>query len=161
MVDGVDMQIKFRLVEAGIHDVQNLATANPVLLYVETPYSFLTILDWIAQAQMIIAFGGNVAADLHTIGVRTIFDLYAMAEAPETRMLVLKKVWPEAVKPDDSKTATEEMFAILLKVVTGDVHVRRIQTFWEVMTSLVVPPEEPPRDAPGQAAPPKFGFAAE
>jgi hypothetical protein len=129
MVDGIDMQIKFRLVEAGIHDVQNLATANPVLLYVETPYSFLTLLDWIAQAQLIIAFGGNLAADLHTIGVRTIFDLYAMVEAQETRMLVLKKVWPEAVKADDSKTATEEMFAILLKVVTGDVHVRRIQTF--------------------------------
>jgi hypothetical protein len=161
MVDGIDMQIKFRLVEAGIHDVQNLATANPVLLYVETPYSFLTILDWIAQAQLIIGFGGNTAADLHTIGVRTIFDLHAMAEAPETRTLVLKKVWPDTVKADNPTTATPEIFAILLQVVTGDVHVRRIQTFWEVMTSLVVPPDEPPKSRAGPATSSKFGVAAE
>src|SRR5579859_1340025 len=159
MIDGIDMQIKFRLVEAGIHDVQNLATANPVLLYVETPYSFLTILDWIAQAQMIIGFGGAIAADLHTIGVRTIFDLGAMAKSPQTRMMVLKKVWPDAVNADSP--ATEEMFAILMEVVTGDVHVRRIRTFWEVMTSLVVPPGDFPPHASEQAKPHKFGVAAE
>jgi hypothetical protein len=159
MIDGIDMQIKFRLVEAGIHDVQNLATANPVLLYVETPYSFLTILDWIAQAQMIIGFGGAIAADLHTIGVRTIFDLGAMAKSPQTRMMVLRKVWPDAVNADSP--ATEEMFAILMEVVTGDVHVRRIQTFWEVMTSLVVPPGDFPPHASEQAKPHKFGVAAE
>ena len=43
MVDGVDVMTKFRLSEAGVYDIQNLATANPVLLYVETPY---TITDY-------------------------------------------------------------------------------------------------------------------
>jgi hypothetical protein len=161
MIDGIDMQIKFRLAEAGILDVQNLATANPVLLYVETPYGFLTILDWIAQAQMIVGLGAAVAADLHTIAVRTIFDLGAMAKMPQTRMLVLRKVWPDTVKADDLETATEGLFATLLQVVTGDVHVRRIQTFWDVMTSLVVPPDDQPEGPAGQSAPPKFGLAAE
>jgi hypothetical protein len=49
MIDGIDMQTKFRLMEAGVQDVQNLATANPVLLYVETPFSLLTILDWMPR----------------------------------------------------------------------------------------------------------------
>jgi hypothetical protein len=93
--------------------------------------------------------------------VRTIFDLHAMAEAPETRMLVLKKVWPDTVTADNPTTATPDIFAILLQVVTGDVHVRRIQTFWEVMTSLVVPSGEPLKSRAGQATSPKFGVAAE
>jgi len=71
MIDGVDMLTKFRLMEAGVYDVQNLATANPILLYVETPFGLLTILDWIAQAQLMIALGGSVASDLRGIGVRT------------------------------------------------------------------------------------------
>ena len=83
MIDGVDMQTKFRLMEAGVQDVQNLATANPVLLYVETPYGLLTILDWIAQAQLIVAFGGDIAADLRQIGVRTTFDIRGCGAAPD------------------------------------------------------------------------------
>jgi hypothetical protein len=84
-----------------------------------------------------------------------------MAKMPQTRMLVLRKVWPDTVKADDLETATEGLFATLLQVVTGDVHVRRIQTFWDVMTSLVVPPDGQPEGPAGQSAPPKFGLAAE
>jgi hypothetical protein len=142
MIDGVDMLIKFRLMEAGVHDVQNLATANPILLYVETPYNLLTILDWIAQAQLIIAFGGGVAADLHRLGVRSIFDIAAMKEHPATRMMVLQKVWPESVDPKEPTSATEELFQVMLEVISGDVHVRRLRTFWEVMIMLVEPPDD-------------------
>jgi hypothetical protein len=136
MIDGVDMLMKFRLMEAGVHDVQNLATANPVLLYVETPFSLITILDWIAQAQLIIAFGGTIAVDLRTIGLRTIFDVAAMGKEPETRRMVMEKVWPDMV-PLKDKVVTPELFHVLLEVITGDIHVRRLQTFWSVMGSLV------------------------
>ncbi|MEJ0020612.1 MAG: hypothetical protein WDN25_29505 [Acetobacteraceae bacterium] len=129
MIDGIDMQTKFRLMEAGVHDVQNLATANPVLLYVETPYGLLTILDWIAQAQLIIAFGGGPAADLRGIGVRTVFDIAAMRTEPATRLLVLEKVWPKVVKPDDAASAELALFDALLNVISGDVHVRRLMNF--------------------------------
>ncbi len=41
MIDGLTDFVRFRLEELEYEDVQNLATANPVLLYVETPYNIL------------------------------------------------------------------------------------------------------------------------
>jgi hypothetical protein len=136
MVDGIDVSIKFRLMEAGIQDVQNLATANPVLLYVETPFGLLTILDWISQAQLIVAFGGDLAADLRQIGVRTIFDVEGMGTHHITRQMVLRKLWPEATVTLDEK-ATVEMFGVLQQILAADVHVRRLQSFRTVMVRLV------------------------
>jgi hypothetical protein len=140
MIDGVDTQTKFRLIEAGVQDVQNLGTANPVLLYVETPYSLLTILDWIAQAQLIVAFGGEAAADLRQIGVRTIFDVVAMGAQHPTRQMVLKKVWPDLAQNINPKES-EDLFDVLEKVISRDIHVRRLYSFWGVMDRLVEEPD--------------------
>jgi hypothetical protein len=140
MIDGVDTQTKFRLMEAGVQDVQNLATANPVLLYVETPYGLLTILDWIAQAQLIVAFGGEAAADLRQIGVRTTFDVGGMRAQHPTRQMVLKKVWPELAQNINTKES-EDLFDVLEKVISGDIHVRRLCSFWGVMDRLVEEPD--------------------
>jgi hypothetical protein len=160
IIDGIDMLIKFRLMEASVHDVQNLATANPVLLYVETPFSLITILDWIAQAQLIIAFGETVAVDLRGIGVRTIFDIAAMGNAPETRRMIVEKVWPNVV-PAQGAEVSPELFQVLLDVVTGDVHVRRLRSFWSVMNCLVEAEEELPSDGGRRPAKPILQQAAE
>ena len=140
MIDGIDMQTKFRLMEAGVQDVQNLATANPVLLYVETPFSLLTILDWIAQAQLIVAFGGDIAADLRQIGVRTTFDIAGMRAQHPTRLMVLRKVWTD-LPPQLSEEESEGLFDVLEKVMSGDIHVRRLYSFWLVMERLVEEPD--------------------
>lgn len=140
MIDGIDMQTKFRLMEAGVQDVQNLATANPVLLYVETPYSLLTILDWIAQAQLIVAFGGDIAADLRQIGVRTTFDIGGMRAQHPTRLMVLKKVWAD-LPGDMNAKESEDLFDVLEKVMSGDIHVRRLYSFWSVMDRLAEEPD--------------------
>ena len=140
MIDGIDMQTKFRLMEAGVQDVQNLATANPVLLYVETPFSLLTILDWIAQAQLIVAFGGDIAADLRQIGVRTTFDIAGMRAQHPTRLMVLRKVWPD-LPPQLDEEESEGLFDVLEKVMSGDIHVRRLYSFWLVMERLVEEPD--------------------
>jgi hypothetical protein len=144
LIDGIDMLTKFRLMEAGIRDVQNLATANPVLLHVETPYGLLTILDWIAQSQLILAVGGGAASDLRSIGVRTIFDIPALNVSELGRKVVLERAQPEL-----AKEPTAEHFEAFYDLLTRDIHVRRLTCFWKVMESLV---ETQSLDNPAQPA---------
>jgi hypothetical protein len=132
IIDGIDMLTKFRLMEAGIRDVQNLATANPVLVYVETPYGLLAILDWIAQAQLILAVGGTVASHLRSIGIRTIFDIPPLKVSETSRKMVL-----EHAQPTLAQEPTEEHFDAFYKTLTHDIHVRRLGNFWKLMESLV------------------------
>ena len=90
MIDGLSHYVQFRLEELEYEDVQNLATANPVLLYVETPYNILEIIDWIAQAQLITAVGPKKTAELRRINVRAIFDLARIGDSPHFRRCALQ-----------------------------------------------------------------------
>jgi hypothetical protein len=132
IIDGIDMLTKFRLVEAGIRDIQNLAAANPVLVYVETPFGLLAILDWIAQAQLILATGTAVACKLRAIGVRTIFDLVPFRITAASRKMVLRIAQPELA--DDPSVVHFDAFYTM---ITHDIHVRRLRNFWTMMERLV------------------------
>jgi hypothetical protein len=76
---------------------------------------------------LIVAFGGSVAADLHAFGVRTVFDITGMANEPATRLMVLTKVWPDAVTANQLASATPELFQALLDMLYTDIDVRRLQ----------------------------------
>lgn len=75
VIDGIDEEIRSRLGDYHIHSVQNLATANPLMLFVETPYGVYEIMDWVAQAQLCSSVGPAALLELWELGIRTIFDL--------------------------------------------------------------------------------------
>lgn len=84
-LDGIDLEVRQRLSEYHIVAVQNLATANPIMLFVETPYSIYQIMDWTAQAQLCCSVGPKRLRELWKLGIRTIFDLEraVLTPAPE------------------------------------------------------------------------------
>ena len=79
IIDGIDSEIRSRLEDYHISAVQNLAAANPLMLFVETPYGVYQIMDWVAQAQLCASVGPSALAKLWRIGIRTIFDLERVA----------------------------------------------------------------------------------
>ena len=77
LIDGIDLSIKFRLNQLEIAEVQNLATANPILLYIEAPYGLLEVIDWMAQAQLLAELGPERFLQARAAGIR---DMAAFLE---------------------------------------------------------------------------------
>ena len=75
VIDGVDFFIRFRLDESNVSEVQSLATANPLMLFIETPYGLYQTVDWVAQAQLCAVVGLERFLMLRQVNIRTIFDL--------------------------------------------------------------------------------------
>lgn len=75
IIDGIDYETRFRLEECGIYDVQNLATYNPIMLHIESPYGIYQVFDWVAQAQLCHILGPEKFLIFRELNIRTIFDL--------------------------------------------------------------------------------------
>jgi hypothetical protein len=141
VIDGIDTEVCSRLSLHNIVSVQNLATANPIMLFVETPYGVYQIIDWVAQAQLCSALGPKAVIEFWKLGIRTIFDLErALIGASSTRelrhevgkIIVLGRSAEErdrlglgaASTPSDEADAT---VLALASIILDDLHIQRLR----------------------------------
>lgn len=75
VIDGIDFATRFRLEDCGIYDVQNLASTNPIMLHIESPFGIYQCIDWVAQAQLCHILGIEKFLMMRELNIRTIFDL--------------------------------------------------------------------------------------
>jgi hypothetical protein len=140
MIDGLSDFVRFRLEELEYEDVQNLATANPVLLYVETPYNILEIIDWIAQAQLITAVGPKKTQELRKLNVRTIFDLARIGDTNHFRRCVLSiLIEPDSFRDklaDMSDDEIQSIFVCMFTSIADDLHVIRLARVWNAFYAV-------------------------
>jgi len=162
MIHGIDHFMKFRLSEFEIEEVQNLATINPIQIFVETPYGLYQVIDWVSQAQLILAVGSRKTLALRELGIRTIFDLERAIDASALRQAVLDILFPNYPRatgqagggqppagaapgprgappkgssevPLDLKDPLEALIAI----IRDDLHVKRLRQIWDVIATRI------------------------
>jgi hypothetical protein len=141
VIDGIDAEVRSRLSLHNIVSVQNLATANPIMLFVETPYGVYQIIDWVAQGQLCSALGPKAVIEFWKLGIRTIFDLErALMGASSTRelrhevgkIIVLGRSPEEqerlglgaASEPSD---AADKSVLALASIILDDLHIQRLR----------------------------------
>jgi hypothetical protein len=137
VIDGIDTIIRDRLSDYHIVSVQNLAAANPLMLFVETPYGIYQIMDWVAQAQLCCSVGPDSLVALWRLGVRTIFDLERAALDPACKHPQLLKAIGAALfaaspgngQPGDGEIEINAVVAdVLLRL--QDPHVLRLRELY-------------------------------
>jgi hypothetical protein len=130
LIDGIDQSIRFRLSELDFGEVQNLATANPVEVLVETPYSFGQIIDWMAQAQLLAELGpeGFLLARQH--GVRDMVAFLHLGDSESGRSL-LRKLLPAAADEAD------ELLKTRIDSVAKKLHVEHLKYWRELLSDAL------------------------
>lgn len=128
LIDGIDAAIKFRLANYEITDVQNLATENPIKLYISTPYSLFEIIDWISQAQLLLAVGPQKYIYCRNHSVRDIVCLLNLAKISPPSNLLKCIVLNQDATPDEVK--------IIVSSIENSPHVSRLLKTRQAAISL-------------------------
>jgi hypothetical protein len=131
-IEGIDYETAQRLQQSGVLDVQNLATANPILLYVETPYGLYCTFDWVLQAQLCSSVGSDTFAALKRYNIRTSLDLERAVLADEAPEEFVRALGPILFNPPGDGAEPLSTAAIQHGVMTmlDDLHVHRVRMLW-------------------------------
>lgn len=178
VIDGIDAWTRFRLDEMMIMDVQNLATANPIMLYVETPFGLYECIDWIAQAQLCTIVGPTAFLALRRHNIRTIFDLEratvregatanlramiadVLEQSARDEAAAAKKPAPRTASdaPEPTPAAKppvaldDEDRRHLFETMLDDLHVHRLRQIWELVAAKLGTPYRRLSPLPGPSA---------
>ena len=135
IIDGIDTEIRDRLADYHIKSTQNLAAANPLMLFVETSFGVYQIMDWVAQAQLCCSVGPDALVKLWRLGVRTLFDLERVATDEDCMNSVFlqeigKVLLPEL--PTEVRCAPNFEKTIIANIVIrlDDPHVHRLRQIY-------------------------------
>jgi hypothetical protein len=132
LIDGITPTIKFRLASFDITDVHNLATVDPVTLYLESPYGHLEILDWIGQAQLLASVGPKRFLACREANIRDIHTLLKASGDPEGLQILRTVLYPDAPVADAAVGLT-------LNSIAGMLHVYRFERWHEAILALMTP----------------------
>jgi hypothetical protein len=147
VIDGIDTETSTRLQESNLYDVQNLATINPIELYVETPYTLFETFDWVIQAQLCTNVGCTAFFELRKYNIRTIFDLeraVLASGAPKAYVAGIGAVLFASASDDfkgrthlaaaaEAGASDDDIVAIVrhaVAIVCDDVHIHRLRKLW-------------------------------
>ncbi|HEX2028092.1 MAG TPA: hypothetical protein VHF25_08850 [Nitriliruptorales bacterium] len=135
-LDGLNMWYESRLVEEGIEDLQNLATAELVDVLLSTRVPVGRVVDWIDQAHLYLRVTDRDQREaLRRLGIRTATDLQDAFADPATATPTAA-AWParaEQVRRVVYEDATDAVHAvdILLASLAGEANLRHARDWRE------------------------------
>ena len=133
LIDGIDPSIRFRLNQLEIAEVQNLATANPILLYVEAPYGLLEVIDWMAQAQLLIELGPERFLDARAEGIRDMVAFLELGRSEEGRRALAPLLLSDA-------EVNDEALQVRFDAIARKLHVQHLHHWWTVISKALNAP---------------------
>lgn len=130
IIEGIDYDAAERLRQAGICDVQTLATSNPILLYVEAPFALYCVFDWVLQAQLCVSVGPRCFERLKQYNIRTSIDLERAILANDAPDEFVLSLGPLLLPAMDAAKITTAAVKHVVMLMLDDLHIHRSRLLW-------------------------------
>ncbi len=118
MIQGLDGDKIERMEELGVHNCQDLAERNPVVLWLRTPFTLELLVDWMGQALLCLLYEDDRIELLRQVGVRDVFCYMAglSDEASLAAMVEVLNTAPAQAPSGSARPPRPQATAELLKM---------------------------------------------